>query len=154
MHIVDALRIGNLLLASFAAGSFVMAALVLIPARRRLPADRALEFWQLTTAPIDKWFPHIVMGSALTALLSVVFDDLTSGQTRYMLAGLIGTVGVAVISGAFFESRANRAAADWSPTSPPTEHTALLGRWDTMNSVRTTLAVGALLAFASAALAG
>lgn len=154
MQIVDVLRFGNVFLAGLAAGGMLIVALAIIPARTRLPADRALELWQLTTPRIDTWLPPAVVGSALTAVASVAFGDLDAEPLGLMLAGLAGTIAVAAISATFYRSRAYRAIADWSPSAPPAEQAQLFGRWNTMHSVRATLAVAALAAYVSAALAG
>jgi hypothetical protein len=154
MELVDLLRIGNLCLAGLAAGGMVMVAVAIIPARSSLPAPRALELWQLTTPRIDKSLAPAIVASGVLALLSLILADLDGAQVPWMLAGLAATVGVGALSARFFESRAYRAIATWSPESPPAEQAALFGRWNTMHGVRAVLSVAALTAYATAALAG
>jgi hypothetical protein len=118
MEIIDLLRIGNLCLAGLAAGGMVMVAVAIIPARGSLPAARALELWQLTTPRIDLSLAPTIVASGVLALLSLLLGDLDGAPQRYMLSGLAATIVVAALSARFYESRAYRAIASWSPQSP------------------------------------
>jgi Domain of unknown function (DUF1772) len=154
MEIIDLLRLGNVCLAGLAAGGMLMVGVAIIPARSSLPAGRALELWQLTTPRIDRSLAPAIVASGVLALLSLLLGDFGAAAQRYTLTGLAGTVGIAVMSARFYESRAYRAIASWSPESPPAEQPALFGRWNTMHGVRAGLALAAFAAYASAALAG
>ena len=89
--------------------------------------------------------------SSLPAPRALELWQLTTPRIDKSLAA---TVGVGALSARFFESRAYRSIATWSPESPPAEQAALFGRWNTMHGVRVVLSVAALAAYATAALAG
>lgn len=149
---LEVLRFVNIFCAGIAAGTFVMVLVALIPLVRGLQPADGLRVHQTIDPLIDRYNPAAVAVAALAAVIILVLDrNLSSAASLLYSVGLLGNLGVAIMS-LGFNMRINRLMGNWSLSDVPAEYSALRERWNRFHAIRTTCGLLALACYILATL--
>jgi hypothetical protein len=144
---------GGILAAAIAAGGQFLVLLVILPVMRRWPVSLSVKTHQamLDTLP-DRYLP-LCTGASLAAAIALLalHDHLPATSTGLIALGVLGTVGVLVISVAVTRP-SSKVIAGWSPETVPEDYRQLRDRWDRMHALRTFLGTAALVCYLTAGL--
>lgn len=147
------LEVVVLVSAGLATGVLVTGAVALVPCFRALPPDRYVEVHKLLDRRIDPMMPILVVVSAALAL-TLTFVTGDTARSVLFAVGAILMAGVAVVSVSTAVPLLRTHVRDVDPADLPADWYDLRRPWRAWHLVRTLLAVGSLLAIASAAVAG
>jgi uncharacterized membrane protein len=145
MTVLDIFRFLSTFAAGIAAGTLVAVLAGVIPVLRGLPRDGALRVKQLFDPAIDRYQPATVAIAVLSAVV-ILLHSLTSAEIVFTAIGLVGTLGIGVVSMAV-NLPINRTMASWPPDAAPPEFEPLLARWMRFHVVRTLSGVLGLAGF-------
>lgn len=146
MTLLDLLRFLNIFCAGIATGTWVATQLGLIPARKELPPERAIELFHVTEREIARFNAPLVATSGIIALLILILRLSPTGTSALFTAvGCASTVGAGLIS-ILLNMPIRRKIASWPAGSIPPEYPEIQKTWDRGNLARTALG---LVAFAS-----
>jgi Domain of unknown function (DUF1772) len=149
----DALRLVNVLSASLAAGGQLVVLAAIVPVTNLWAPERSIELHRetLTQRP-DRLLRPFTIASVASALLVLLTERKRPAEsTAWLLGGLGGCAGVAVISEKF-EFPINRMLLDLpSPDQVPEEYAAIRRRWNRGHAARTACGIIAAACFTMSA---
>lgn len=154
MELEDLLRAITVIGSGMAAGLLTTVLFVITPLERSLDRPTGLRIKNAQDPFIDKINPPMVISSALGGLAMLVFGDgLSDTATGLTAVGLVGVLGIAVLSFGF-NFPLNRRMYAMSEEDPPPEFEQVLARWTSFHVVRTALGVIGFVAYTVASLPG
>lgn len=151
MHFFAAVGV---LAAAIAAGGQLLVLLVILPVMRRWPVSLSVKTHQAMLDKLpDRYLPYCT-GASLAAAIALLglHDHLPATSAGLITAGLVGTLGVLVISVAFTRP-ASKVIAGWSIETIPAAYSQIRNRWDRMHALRTLFGTAALVCYLTASLA-
>ena len=91
---------------------------------------------QLDARPDSYLLPSSILSGLCATVLLFLHQHVTPMATGLTALGLVGTIGVAITSGAF-NRPTNRRIAGWSPDDVPPDYPSVRLRWNRVHAVRT-----------------
>ena len=151
--VVTALRFVNLFAAGLLGGGLVMVLLGIIPTLRTFPApvDHRMH---LTFDPLaDRFMPASGIVAGLTAIVLLAIDsDRTALGVAGNAAGLVGSIGIAVLSEIYLRPT-NRRFRALQSDALPADYPRQRETWNRVHGIRTALGLLALGGYLVATLA-
>ena len=146
-EVVTIVRFVNLFAAGLLGGGLVMVLLGIIPTLRTFPPEIDHRM-HLTFDPLaDRFMPASGIMAGLTAMLLLALDEDPSALTvAAYLTGLVGSVGIAVLSEAYLRPT-NRRFRTLASTDLPTDYPQQRETWNRVHLVRTALGLLALASY-------
>jgi uncharacterized membrane protein len=154
MAFEDSMRAITIIASGLAAGLLVTVLFVLTPLERSVLDRRvALKVKNAQDPLIDRVNPPLVIASAIAGILLLALGDgLSDAAIALTIVGLVGVLGIAVLSFGF-NFPLNRTMYAM-PEEPPPEFEEVLARWTRFHVGRTVLGVTGVVAYTIAALPG
>jgi len=149
----DGLRLVNVLSASLAAGGQLVVLAAIVPVTTLWAPERSIELHRetLTRRPDRLLRPFTIASVASALLLLPAERERPAESTAWLLGGVAGCAGVAVISEKF-EFPINRMLLELpSPDQVPEEYAAIRRRWNRGHAARTACGILAAACFTMSA---
>jgi uncharacterized membrane protein len=128
-----------LVMSGLLAGTLFMVEIALVPTLGALPADRWRQVHLLLDRRFDPLMPRINRVTLAFGVVLAIFAGNWPARIAFAV-GVIGVIGVAVVSEAF-NVRMNRVVEHWNPDAIPSDWAWLRSRWAAWNRVRTLVAL-------------
>lgn len=155
MEVLDQiLRFVNVSTAALMSGGQLLVLMVIVPVKREwtIPLSVRVHQAMLHTLPDRYLLPSGIVSGITAVAILVIHRDLNALIVVLYLAGLLGSVGVAVTSERFNKPM-NRIILGWTEADIPPTYPEMRDRWDRVHAVRTLSGLLALVCYLIAALA-
>jgi uncharacterized membrane protein len=150
--LADVLRFLTLFCGGIATGTWVVAQRALLPMRRQLTPEGAIQLHVVTSREIDRYQPQCTAVATVSGLLLLV---LAGGADRasflWTAAGFACMLGASLIS-VLNNMPINRRIAGWPAGPAPAEYPELQRKWAAGNLARTLLGLAGFASYVFAVL--
>ena len=154
MEVLDfILQFINVTAAAIVAGGQLAVLLVIVPVKREFPTELSVRMHvAMLGHQIDRYMKPSGIVSILSAIaLLAVNRNQTLAPVAFTLLGMLGTVGVVILS-RYFNVRTNKVMSGWSLDAIPAEYPQIRDRWDKVHTIRASCGMLGLTGYLIAAL--